>query len=94
MLLLNTYLDEDLILKSVRKTERLVVVDEDHPRCSMAADIVALVTTKAFDYLDAAPTMITPPHTPVPFSAPMEAFYIPDENQIAGMVRKLVSADK
>lgn len=87
-------LDEDLILESVRKTERLVVVDEDNPRCSMATDIVALVTTKAFDYLDAPPTMITAPHTPVPFSTPMETFYIPDEGQIVDAVRKLVPAHK
>ena len=86
-------LDEDLILTSVRKTERLVVVDEDLPRCSMATDIVALVTTRAFEYLDAAPTIITPPHTHVPFSTPMEEFYIPDENQVVDAVQKLVSAD-
>lgn len=85
-------LDEELILASVRKTERLVVVDEDNPRCSMATDIVALVATKAFDYLDGAPMMITAPHAPVPFSPPMEAFYVPDEDQIADAVRKLVAA--
>ena len=85
-------LDEELILESVRKTERLVVVDEDHPRCSMATDIVALVTTKAFDYLDAAPTMVTAPHTPIPFSPPLESFYIPDEHQIIDAVRKLIPA--
>ena len=83
-------LDEELILESVRKTERLVVVDEDHPRCSMATDIVALVAAKAFDYLDAAPTMVTAPHTPIPFSPPLESFYIPDEHQIVDAVRRLV----
>ncbi len=85
-------LDEDLILESVRKTERLVVVDEDHPRCSMATDIVALVTTKAFDYLDAAPVMVTPPHTPVPFSPPLEKFYMPSEEQIIDAVRQMIPA--
>ena len=85
-------LDEDLILESVRKTEHVLVVDEDTPRCSMATDIIALVTMKAFDYLDAAPMMIAPPHAPVPFSPPMEAFYIPDENQIVDAIRKLLSA--
>src|SRR5256712_11981154 len=40
-------LDEDTILSSVRKTRRLVVADEDNPRCSMATDLVALVTTRA-----------------------------------------------
>src|SRR5690606_15076790 len=45
-------MDETAILDSVRKTHRLVVVDEDNPRCSMATDLVALATTKVFDYLD------------------------------------------
>jgi pyruvate/2-oxoglutarate/acetoin dehydrogenase E1 component len=70
-------LDEDTILSSVRKTRRLVVVDEDNPRCSMATDLVALVTSRAFDDLDAPPQMVTAPHTPVPFSAIMEDFYVP-----------------
>ena len=87
-------LDEGLILDSVRKTERLVVVDEDHPRCSMATDIVALVTTKAFDYLDAAPVMVTPPHTPVPFSPPLEKFYVPSEVQIIDAARQMIPGEQ
>lgn len=85
-------LDEDLILKSVRKTGHVVVVDEDNPRCSMATDIVALVATKAFDYLNAPPQMITAPHTPVPFSPPLEQYYLPSKGRIASRVRDLVSA--
>ena len=80
-------LDEDTILGSVRKTRRLVVVDEDNPRCSLATDLVALVTTQAFDYLDAPPQMVTAPHTPVPFSPPLEDFYVPTPEKIAGAIR-------
>jgi pyruvate dehydrogenase E1 component beta subunit len=80
-------LDEDTILSSVRKTRRLVVVDEDNPRCSMATDLVALATTQAFDDLDAPPQMVTSPHTPVPFAAVMEDFYIPSAARIAEAVR-------
>ncbi|MBJ7598648.1 MAG: alpha-ketoacid dehydrogenase subunit beta [Candidatus Nephthysia bennettiae] len=80
-------LDEDTILSSVRKTRRLVVVDEDNPRCSMATDLVALATTQAFDDLDAPPQMVTAPHTPVPFAAVMEDFYIPTAARIADAVR-------
>lgn len=83
-------LDEQIILDSVRKTERVIVIDEDHPRCSMATDIVALVTTKAFDYLDAAPQMVTAPHTPVPFSPPLEQFYVPDVEQVIDAVKQVV----
>jgi acetoin:2,6-dichlorophenolindophenol oxidoreductase subunit beta len=80
-------LDEETILSSVAKTKRLVVVDEDNPRCSMATDLVSLVATKAFDHLDAPPQTVTAPHTPVPFSPVMEDFYIPTAERIAAAVR-------
>ncbi|HKF15669.1 MAG TPA: alpha-ketoacid dehydrogenase subunit beta [Candidatus Dormibacteraeota bacterium] len=80
-------LDEDTILGSVRKTRRLVVVDEDNPRCSLAADLVALVATQAFDDLDAPPQTVTAPHTPVPFSPPLEDFYVPTSTRIVDAIR-------
>src|SRR3954453_3631310 len=60
-------LDEETILNSVAKTHRLVIVDEDNPRCSSATDIAALVADKAFTELDAPIKRVTAPHTPVPF---------------------------
>jgi len=80
-------LDEDTILSSVRKTRRLVAVDEDNPRCSLAADLVALVATQAFDDLDAPPQTVTAPHTPVPFSPPLEDFYVPTPERIVSAIR-------
>ena len=85
-------MDEQAILDSVRKTEHLVVVDEDHPRCSIATDITALAATKAFDYLDAPIQMVTPPHTPVPFSPPLEQYYVPDAVQIVEAAMATVPA--
>ena len=82
-------LDEDAILASVKKTHRLVVVDEDNPRCSVAADVVALVADQAFDYLDAPCKMITAPHTPVPFSPTLEDVYIPTADTIVSTVKSL-----
>ena len=84
-------IDYDLILDSVRRTHRIVVVDEDTPRCSVASDICAAVAEEAFDYLDAPPTKVTAPHTPVPYSKPLEEVYIPNSNRVAGVVRKLIS---
>ncbi len=75
-------LDEETIISSVKKTHRLVVVDEDNPRCSMATDIVALVTTRAIEYLDGPPQMVTAPHTVVPFSPVLEDYYIPSPEKI------------
>ncbi|MEZ4507669.1 MAG: transketolase C-terminal domain-containing protein [Thermomicrobiales bacterium] len=83
-------LDEDMILSSVEKTHRLVIVDEDNPRCSAASDIAAMVADKGFDLLDAPIKMVTAPHTPVPFSPPLEQFYIPSPEKIAQTVREIV----
>ena len=80
-------LDDQTILASVRKTGRLVVVDEDNPRCSMATDIAALVASQAFDHLDAPPQLVTAPHTPVPFSPVLEDVYIPSPERIVDAVR-------
>ena len=83
-------IDYDLIIESVRKTHRIVVVDEDTPRCGIASEICSAVAEEAFDYLDAPPTKVTAPHTPVPFSRPLEGAYIPDPPRIVGAVRRLL----
>lgn len=85
-------LDEDTILESVAKTGHLVIVDESHPRCGLASDISAIVAEKGFDYLKGPIRRITAPHTPVPFSPPMEDFYLPSPARIAETVRKMLGA--
>ncbi len=80
-------LDESTILESVKKTHRLVVVDEDNPRCSVANDIVTLAAQQAFGYLDSAPRTVTAPHTPVPFSPVLEDAYIPSPAKIATAIK-------
>jgi pyruvate/2-oxoglutarate/acetoin dehydrogenase E1 component len=85
-------LDSETILESVENTGRLVVVDEANPRCGMAADIVAMVSQDAFSDLRAAPRMVTPPHTPVPFSPTLEDAYVPDPDTIAAAIRETAGA--
>ena len=80
-------LDEDTVLESVEGTGRVVVVDEAHPRCSIATDISALIAQKAFGALAAPVEMVTAPHTPVPFSGPLEDLYIPDAQRIVNAVK-------
>ena len=80
-------LDEDTVLESVEGTGRVVVVDEAHPRCSIATDIAALVAQKAFGALRAPIEMVTAPHTPVPFSGTLEDMYIPDAQRIVNAVK-------
>ena len=84
-------LDESTILESVKKTHRLVVVDEGNPRCSVANDIVTLAAQQAFAYLDSAPRTVTAPHTPVPFSPPLEDAYIPSPAKIVAAVKAAVA---
>ncbi|MFN8521742.1 MAG: alpha-ketoacid dehydrogenase subunit beta [Chloroflexota bacterium] len=80
-------LDEETLLASVRKTHRLVVVDEDNPRCSIAGDLVSLVATQAFDSLDAPPQVVTAPHAIVPFSPALEDLYVPSVASIVTAAR-------
>ena len=81
--------DEQTLVDSIEKTGRLVVIDEDNPRCSMASDVAALAATQALPYLDAPVSMITPPHTPVPFSPPLEDFYVPDAARVVSNVESM-----
>lgn len=83
-------LDEDAILESVAATGRLIVVDESAARCGLAADIAALVAEKAFDSLKAPIIKITPPHTPVPFSPPLEDAYVPTVDKVVNGIYKLL----
>ncbi len=86
-------LDREAILASVRRTGRLVVVDEAYPRCNMATDITALAAQEAFAALKAAPRMVSPPHVPVPFSPGLEDTYIPGPADIASAVRATLSLE-
>lgn len=85
-------LDEESIYASVRDTGRLVVVDESHPRCSLASDIAALVAQNCFHALRAPVRMVTAPHCPPPFSPALEDAFIPGPAQISGAVRGLLGA--
>jgi acetoin:2,6-dichlorophenolindophenol oxidoreductase subunit beta len=83
-------LDEETILESVEKTGRLVVVDESPPRCNMATDIAALVADQAFEHLKAPIKCVSAPHTPVPFSPPLEKLYVPSPERIEKAIRAVM----
>jgi pyruvate dehydrogenase E1 component beta subunit len=87
-------LDTDTIFESVEKTGRLIVADECNPRCSIAADIVATVTAARFDYLKAAPIMVTAPHTPPPFSPILEDLYVPTADRVEAAIRLVAGPSK
>ena len=80
-------LDKELILESVRKTGRLVIVEEDNLTGGWAGDIAAIVAEEAFFYLDAPIKRVSAPDTPAPFAPVMEAAYVPSEERILQAVR-------
>ncbi|MBM7715147.1 alpha-ketoacid dehydrogenase subunit beta [Siminovitchia sp. FSL H7-0308] len=83
-------LDEETILTSVAKTNRLIIIDEANPRCSAATDISALVADKGFDFLDAPIKMVTAPHCPVPFSPALEDLYLPSPEKVLQVVAEMI----
>ena len=86
-------IDYDHVIDSVKRTHRLVVVDEDTPICSIASEICAMVAEEAFDYLDAPASRVTAPHTPVPYSRALEDTYVPNTARVIQTVQRLMSRD-
>jgi pyruvate dehydrogenase E1 component beta subunit len=74
-------LDMETVLASVRKTNRLVAVEEGWPVCSVASEICARVALDAFDYLDAPPIKITGADVPMPYAANLERLALPSVEQ-------------
>ena len=86
-------LDTETVLETAADTGRVVVVDESHPRCSMAADISALICEHAFDSLKAPIKLVTAPHCPVPFTPSLEDLYVPSPGKIEVAVRAVLGGD-
>ncbi len=87
-------LDEDTLLASVRKTQRLVIVHEAYERGGIGAEIAALVASKAIDSLDAPIERVAGLNTPMPFSPKLEDYVVPNEARImAGIKRVLGMSD-
>lgn len=87
-------LDEATILESVKRTHRIIIVDEDTPTASMARDIAARIANKGFSWLDAPVNTVTAPDTPVPFSAVLEDHYVPNTTKVVSAVHELMESSK
>jgi pyruvate dehydrogenase E1 component beta subunit len=83
-------LDRETVLNSVKKTGRLVVLDEEPKTGSWAGEVAAIVAEEGFDYLDAPIKRVCAPDTPIPFSPPLEKFWLPDEEKLIKAVREVV----
>jgi pyruvate/2-oxoglutarate/acetoin dehydrogenase E1 component len=87
-------MDTATILASVRKTGRLVVVDEARTTCSAASEIAATVAEQAFDSLEAPILRVTVRDVAMPYSPPLEKLVIPDEQSVVDAVRKTLSTGR
>ena len=76
-------LDEETILKSVKKTGRMVVADTSWELCGISSEVAALVAEKGFDYLKAPVRRIALPDCPAPVSQPLEKAFYPTASTIA-----------
>ena len=83
-------LDKKTIIDSVKKTGRLVIMDEDVRTGSAAGQIAAIVVEEAFDFLDAPIKRVCAPDTPVPFSPVLERFWMPDEEKLIKAINEIL----
>jgi len=83
-------LDKETIIDSIKKTGRLIIMDEEPKTGSAAAEIAAIIADEGFDYMDAPIKRVCAPDTPVPYSPVLEDFWIPDENSLVRAVIEIV----
>jgi pyruvate dehydrogenase E1 component beta subunit len=79
-------LDIELIVESVKKTNRCVIVDESHPFGGLASEVGFLIQREAFDYLDAPVRRVTLPDVNAPFSKPLFDLWLPDAKNVIDAV--------
>lgn len=86
-------LDIGTIVESVKKTNRVVIVEESHPFCGVAAEITAEIMENAFDYLDAPIKRVSGADVPMPYAKNLENLAVPSVEQIVAAVREVAYVD-
>jgi len=81
--------DREAVLESVKKTSKVILLHEDTRTGGFAGELAALISEEAFEYLDGPIRRITAPDTPVPFSPPMEEFFLPKISDVLRVAREL-----
>jgi pyruvate dehydrogenase E1 component beta subunit len=84
-------LDIDSILASVRKTNRLVVVDQCWPFASVASEVITQVCERGFDWLDHQPVRVNTEDVPTPYAKSLEYAYLPNKDRIVAAVKKILA---
>ena len=84
-------LDRQAIAETVKKTNRAIILHEDVRTGGIAGEVAAVINEEAFDYLDAPIVRITSQDTPVPFSPPLEEWFLPNVGDVVREARRLVA---
>jgi 2-oxoisovalerate dehydrogenase E1 component beta subunit len=82
-------LDEEAILASAAKTGKVIVLHEATRTGGPGGEIAALISERAFEYLDAPIVRMAPPDTPVPYSPPLEEYFLPNAEKVGKAIRAL-----
>jgi pyruvate/2-oxoglutarate/acetoin dehydrogenase E1 component len=83
-------LDEEAILASVRKTSKVLIVDEANEMCAAGAQVAAVIADKGFEDLDGPVRRIATPDVPIPFSPPLEQALLPSVDRVKEAARELL----
>jgi 2-oxoisovalerate dehydrogenase E1 component beta subunit len=83
-------LDEEAILASVRKTSKVLIVDEANETCAAGAQVAALIADKGFEDLDGPIRRVATPDVPIPFSPPLEQAVLPTVDKVREAARELL----
>jgi len=86
-------LDTRTVVESIKKTNRIAVVEESWPVCSVGSEICAVAARDAFDYLDAPPVLVAGADVPMPYAANLEALALPTAEQVVAAVRSICTSD-
>jgi pyruvate/2-oxoglutarate/acetoin dehydrogenase E1 component len=83
-------LDEEAILASVRKTSKVLIVDEANQTCAAGAQVAAVIAEKGFEDLDGPVRRVATPDVPIPFSPPLEQALLPSVDRVKEAARELL----
>jgi 2-oxoisovalerate dehydrogenase E1 component beta subunit len=84
-------LDKDAILASVKKTSKAIVLHEASRTGGIGGEIAATLAEEAFEWLDAPVIRVASLDTPVPYSPPLEDYYLPQTKDVVEAARKLAA---
>jgi pyruvate dehydrogenase E1 component beta subunit len=82
-------LDKATVIESVKKTNRIVSVEQGWPICSIGSEIAAAIVDEAFDYLDAPPIRISGKDVPMPYAANLEKMALPSVDDVVSAAKRV-----